>query len=83
MHDGNDCNATEGLGTIMRLRDCYWFAQCSVILMRLLHVVADTALEAYKSSGWGFQSTHVQNPFILISRPSHLLIEFEFPTARP
>jgi len=49
MYDGNDCNATEDLGTIMRSMDFCWFTQYSVILMRLLHVVADTASEAYKS----------------------------------
>jgi hypothetical protein len=53
MYDGNDCNVTEDLGTIMRSMDFCWFTQYSVILMRLLHVVADTASEAYKSRGWG------------------------------
>lgn len=78
MYDGNDCNATEYLGTIVGSMDFYWFTQYSVILMRLLHVVADTACEDYKSGGWG--SSQRRNSMFRV-RYSH--IEFEFPTARP
>lgn len=67
MYDGNDCNVTEDLGTIMRSMDFCWFTQYSVILMRLL--------------GAGVQVNACMQE--LISRPRYSLIEFEFVTARP